>query len=233
MSINTASLRSQGDRGKALFDGLPQAHAFWLGVGLAGVVTVYALVDMGLHNRRKQKVYYAEQHVLLQEKLAVAREAVEKGEADEDQMLLINRERAADEAEQAAKQRKQRNGVLGSAKEWFLSGMKKDEEESEERVNEGGVLSVLGEEGLMKMREGSEEDRAADGGSLGSMPTGPQESHTSRGRIVEAVEQKRREGERVLERKGVEDGPLDRWAQDTVEAGKAEAAKAKEAEPAG
>ena len=191
------------------------------------MVTVYALVDMSLYNRRKKKVYYAQQHALLQEKLAVAREAASKGEADEDQMLLINRERAAEEAEQAARERKQRKGVWGSTKEWLLGGMKKDEEESEERINEGGALSVLGEEGLMKMQEGSEEGRAADGGSVGSVTTGAPGSHHGRGRILEAVEEKRREGERALEKKGVEGGMLDKLAPKAAETGKAEAEKAK------
>lgn len=179
---------------------------------------------MGLHNRRKQKVFYAEQFALLQEKLAAAREAAGRGEADEDQMLLINRERAAEEAALAAKERK---GVWGKTKAFLLGGLKKDEEESEERVNDGGVLSVLGEEGLMKMREGSDETGAADAGLQGSVTTETQINHTGRGRILQAVEEKRREGERALERKGVEGGALDKWAQGAVEAGKVEAGKAK------
>ena len=191
------------------------------------MVTVYALVDMSLYNRRKKKAYYADQYAFLQESLAAAREAAARGEADEAQILLLNRERAAKEAEQAAKQRK---GMWGSTKEWLLSGMKKDEA-SEERVNEGGVLSVLGEEGLMKMREEPGEDKADDGGVLASVTTPTQESHheshRNRGTILEAVEEKRREGEKALERKGVEGGLLDKLAQKAVEAGKADAGEAK------
>ena len=179
---------------------------------------------MGLHNRRKQKIYYAEQRTLLQEKLAVAREAASRGEADEDQMLLVNRERAAEEAEQAAKQRK---GMWGSTKEWLLGGMKKDEEDSAEVVNEGGTLSVSGEGGLVKMHEGSEEEEVISGGMIGTSRTGAQENHSGGGRILEAVEEKRRGNERELERSGVKGGMLDRMAQEAVHAGVAEAGKAK------
>ncbi|SLM38151.1 Cytochrome c oxidase assembly protein COX14 [Lasallia pustulata] len=195
---------------------------------VTGVVMVYALVDLSWYNRRKKKVFYAEQYALLHERLAAAREAAARGEADEDQMLLLNRERAAEEAVQAAKQRK---GIWGSTKEFLLSGMKKDEKESAERVNEGGVLSVLGEEGLMKMREEPGEDKAEDGGVLASVTARTQESHheshSNRGTILETVEEKRREGEKALERKGVEGGLLDKLAQKAVEAGKADAGKEK------
>lgn len=193
-------------------------------IGLAAVVTVYAFVDMSMHNRRKKKVYFAAQRAMLQEQLAMAREAAGRGEADEDQMLLINRERAAEEAALAAKERK---GVWGITKEWLLGGMKKDEEGPGERVNDGGVLSVLGEEGLMKMRDGPDETGPADAGLQASVTTEPQIKHTGRGRILEAVEEKRREGERALERKGVEGGTLDKLAQNAVDAGKVEAGKGK------
>lgn len=204
-----------------------QTNVGWDITGLAAVVTVYALIDMGLHNRRKQKVYYAEQSALLQEKLAMAREAADSGEADEDQMLLINRERAVEEAALAARKRKEEKGVWDKTKQLLLGGMKKDEEESEERVNDGGVLSVLGEEGLIKIGDGPDETGAADAGLQESVTTEIQLNYIVRGRILEAVEKKRREGERALEKKGVEGGPLDKWAQDAVEAGKAEAGKAK------
>lgn len=194
------------------------------------MVTIYAFIDMSLHNRRKQKEFYAQQWAVLYENLALAKEAAARGEANEDQILLINRARARAEAEQAAKERK---GVWGSAKEWLLGGMKKDEEESEERVNEGGVLSVLGEEGLMKMMEEPEEDRGGNADVLGSVTTEPQERHRARGRILDAVEEKRREGERALERRGIEGGMLDKLAHGAVGAGRDDAGKPKGVGPAG
>ena len=73
---------------------------------LAGGVAAFSLGDMIVYNRRKRKEFFAEQNKLLQERLVDAREAAAKGTADEDQMLLINRERAAEEAEQARKAKK-------------------------------------------------------------------------------------------------------------------------------
>ena len=159
---------------------------------------------MVIYNRRKRNSFYAEQHLLLQQRLAEAREATAKGVADEDQILLLNRERAAEEAELA---RKARKGVLGYVKGLFSTeGLKQEDS--------GLGTNLLGEEGLRKMGEEA-------GGQIGSIagfiaPVGedtrPPSGEMAKGSIVKAVEEKRREGEKELERRDIEGGPLDQYA---------------------
>ena len=75
------------------------------------------------HNRRKRKAYYAEQNMLMYQHLMIAKEAAAKGIASEEQILLLNKERAAEEAQEAKKNRKT---LWKSAKSVFsTAGLKK------------------------------------------------------------------------------------------------------------
>lgn len=78
---------------------------------VAGSVTVFSLGDMIIYNRRKKREFFAEQQAKHEHELAAARWAMERGMADENQILLLNRERAAVEAEEAKKNRK---GIFAS-----------------------------------------------------------------------------------------------------------------------
>ena len=166
---------------------------------LAGGVTVFSLGDMILYNRRKRTSFYAEQRMLLEQRLGEAREAAAKGIADEDQMLLINRERAADEAEAA---RKGRKGIFKEIKAIFSTeGLKKEEVE--------GGLEVLGGEGLRRVGVEAEGTTAVEAEQHPRL----QGLEMSQGTIPTAVEEKRREGERALEQRGIQGGPLDQMAE--------------------
>ena len=162
---------------------------------------------MIIYNRRKRNAFYAEQRIYLKHRLAEAIEAAAKGTADEDQMLLLNRERAADEADAA---RKARKGVWGSFKALFSTeGMKQEETQ--------GGLDVLGEEGLRKM--GAEAE--ASGAAETAQPIKSQGVEVAQGTILAAVEEKRREGEKELEKKSLQGGPLDQIAEQAADATKA------------
>lgn len=161
---------------------------------------------MVIYNRRKRNSFYAEQHLLLQQRLAEAREATVKGIADEDQILLLNRERAAEEAETA---RKARKGVMGYVKGLFSTeGLKQEDTDS--------GPSLLGEKGLREMGEeaGGQMDSITEG--IAPVEIGgdirPHPGEMAKGSIVKAVEEKRREGEKELERRDIEGGPLDQYA---------------------
>ena len=176
-------------------------------VVIAGGVTVFSLGDMIIYNRRKRNSFYAEAQLNLQKRLIEAREAAAKGIADEDQTLLLNRVRAAEEAEEA---RKAQKGVMGYVKSFFSSeGLKKEEGET--------GLEWLGEEGLRKMGE----EASGSGLVRNEKEIEVPKDEVTKGGIVKAVEEKRREGERELEKKGIEGGPLDRMAKEASEAGKA------------
>ncbi|KAL9119773.1 MAG: hypothetical protein Q9187_003668 [Circinaria calcarea] len=183
-------------------------------VVIAGGVTLFALGDMVIYNRRKRNAFYAEQHLLLQQRLAEAREAAARGIADEDQILLLNRQRAAEEAETA---RKARKGVLDYVKALFSTeGLKQEETDS--------GTKLLGEEGLRKMGEEAGGQTPPIAGVPAPAETvGDVRSHQgeiAEGSIVKAVEEKRREGEKELDRRNIEGGSLDQYAAQVAAAGK-------------
>ena len=156
---------------------------------------------MIIYNRRKRKLYFEEQHRLLQQRLVEARAAFAKGIADEDQMLVLNRERAAEEAEAA---RKAKKGIWKSIKRMFSTeGLKQEQTDP---------LDVLGEEGLRKM--------GGDSPVVGEVVQAANEGPGSSG-IIQAVEEKRRSREREPQSHGLEEGSLDRVGGEAAEATKA------------
>ncbi len=179
-----------------------------MSTGIAGAITVFALGDMIVYNRRKRRDYFAEQTALHRSRLAEAKEAAARGAADDDQLLLINRERAAFEAEKA---RLEKKGVFTRTKDWLFSGLKKDEESVG-----GGALHVLGEEGLRKMgaeaqgapnpaRESAHLPAMAEKtthvaeGQDGRPLLGRSYDPQSESQVLKAVDAKRRDGEQAME----------------------------------
>ena len=147
---------------------------------------------MLIHNRRKRNEWLAEQQQKTAIQLAEARRAEIAGIATEDQMLLINRERAAQEAVEAKKNRK---GIFTRAKESLLGGMSEEEQQ-------GGKIGAAARAARDKVEENIPE-RTQDLG------------------IMKAVEEKldsRRTGELVEETVHPAGGPLDREAAATSEA---------------
>ena len=157
---------------------------------------------MIIYNRRKRKVFFAEQHMLLQQQLAEAREAAANGTADVDQMLLLNRERAAEEAE---KVRKGKKGLWRAFKALFAI-----QDLSEE--DRGGKLDLLGEEQPRQLNAESSILKSVEA------PSPTKEEKPSLG-IIQAVEDKRRDGERELEERHLKGGPLDTFAEQASGAG--------------
>ena len=156
---------------------------------------------MIIYNRRKRKLYFEEQHRLLQQRLIEARAAFAKGIADEDQMLLLNRERAAEEAEAA---RKAKKGLWKSIKRMISTeGLKQEQTDP---------LDTLGEEDLRKM--------GGESPVVHEVVKGTNEEPRSSG-ILQAVEEKRRSGEHELQSHGLEEGSLDRVGGEAAEASKA------------
>ncbi len=156
-------------------------------VGIAGAVTVYALGDMMIYNRRKRREYFAEQMALHNASVHEAQLAVRRGTATENQIALLREEeehRRSKEAEQAPKP-----GIFRRSTKWLFSGWKKDED-----------LEVVGNSGPSLDFEGAnkEDGIVVESGS----------------EILKAVEEKKeeikqraKENETQPERAG---GPLDR-----------------------
>ncbi|KAL6718510.1 hypothetical protein ACLMJK_004602 [Lecanora helva] len=181
---------------------------------VAAGITVFALSDMILHNRRKRSAFFTEQRALYAERLLGAIEAEKAGlELDDDQTLIINRERARVQAEEAKKERswgktikgvlmgglKGEEGVVGEG------GRVESEAEVLERIGVGGMEVLRGAEGKGGEGEGLGGKGGQDGGSGGGG-----------GGLLQTIEGKRREGEKALEARGVTGGPLDQMAEEAV-----------------
>lgn len=165
---------------------------------------------MILHNRRKRSAFYAEQRSLYATRLLDAIDTEKAGlPLDEDQTLILNRERARVQAEELKKQR----GWGKSLKGVFVGGLKEEEgggREVGKVLSEGEVLERIGvgKERVLEAVEG--EGRAESTSEEGS------EGGVARN-MLQAVDDKRREGEQVLEANPVTGGPLDQVAEEAVE----------------
>lgn len=166
---------------------------------------------MILHNRRKRTAFYAEQHALYDTRLLEAIETEKSGlPLDEDQTLIMNRERARVQAEEAAKER-----TWGKrAKGLFLGGLKENESEATVPAvvpTEGQILEMIGvdQRRILETAEQGGRDGAGPGEEMGDRRNG--------NGVLQAIEQQRREGERLLENRGVTGGPLDQVAEEAIE----------------
>ncbi|KAH8663006.1 cytochrome oxidase c assembly-domain-containing protein [Tricladium varicosporioides] len=123
---------------------------------IAGGVTVYALGDMMIHNRRKRAEFFAEQKAVHAAAIQNAQRALESGVATEDQIAFLNREKEHDAQLAAfAKANTEKKGIFKKTKEWLFSGLKKEEEgenvgTSEERL---GYESLNEEDDSLGERE--------------------------------------------------------------------------------
>lgn len=80
---------------------------------------------MILHNRRKRKEWLAQKQIEHARELAIATQAASQGTATEDQMLLINRER---NARQAELEKQNRPGMFKRASNWLFKDLSKEEQ---------------------------------------------------------------------------------------------------------
>ena len=183
--------------GRAIAD---RAHRF-TAISLIGFTVVSAMVatagigDMMLHNRRRRSEWLAEQQAKSGRDLLEAQRAQKEGRATEDQVLLINRERAAFEAAEA---KKNRPGIFKRSTSWLFSGVSSEEQK-------GGRLGA-----------------GAGPPAIGSINAPKEELLVDRAEETrhQAVEQKReavqRSGGRVEDVLRPLGGPLDRQAEHTV-----------------
>lgn len=164
--------------GRAVADRAHRVTAISL-IGLTvvtGMVATAGITDMLLHNRRRRNEWLAEKQAQSARDLREAADAAGRGEASEEQRLLINRERAAREAEEA---RRSRPGVWKRVKGWVFGGLEMEERRGgrmgmgfrEEEAGEGeekGVLAAVEEkvEGDRRAGERVEEVLRPLGGPL-------------------------------------------------------------------
>ncbi|KAH8808543.1 cytochrome oxidase c assembly-domain-containing protein [Xylogone sp. PMI_703] len=123
---------------------------------ICGGVTVYAISDMILWNRRKRAEFFAEQRAAKEAALYSARQAVEAGTATVDQIEFV---KLQDEhqavLEKAAQEKANKKGIFTRTKELFFSGLKKEEEGDDVGTSEArlGYESLSEEDDAMGERE--------------------------------------------------------------------------------
>lgn len=153
---------------------------------ITGMVATAGITDMLIHNRRRRNEWLAEKQVQSARDLREAQEALSRGAATEDQMLLLNRERVAQQSEEA---RRSKPGMFARAKGWMFGGLEKEERKGG-KLGIGAAVEEKREELL-----GEKEDK----GMLQA--------------VEEKVERNRRTAERVAEVVRPLGGPLDRQAE--------------------
>ncbi|KAK3686860.1 hypothetical protein LTR37_019412 [Vermiconidia calcicola] len=178
--------------GRVWADRAHRATAFGL-IGLtvvSGMVAVAGISDMMLHNRRRRNEWLAGQQAKTAIDLAEAKAAQAEGRVTEDQILLINRERAAAEAQEA---KRNRPGMFKRARNYLFSGLSSEEQK-------GGKLGA-----------------GASAAAASQVPReeilGEKEDRGVLKAVEEKVEANRRSGERVEEILRPVGGPLDRQAE--------------------
>lgn len=161
-------------------------------IGIAGIVTVFALGDMIIYNRKKRTEWMEGQHAQRQQLLQGAYQAAAAGTADEDQMLLINQEKAAEAAAQA---RMARGGLLKRTKRFLFSGLSNDDAMPDDEEPRG--RETLGTSGGEVWKESASDNSGETGDQIG---------------IIRAVEDMRRDHARPQ----VRGGPLDQLAENVT-----------------
>nr|POF04053.1 hypothetical protein CFP56_21809 [Quercus suber] len=158
---------------------------------VSGAVATAGITDMLIHNRRRRNEWLAEQKAKHAYQLAEARDAQARGSASEDQILLLNRERAADEAAEA---KRSRPGMIKNTTNWLFGGLEKEE-------TRGGRLGAAAAPAA-----------TTDESVPALLPFSPSEEATpdAYNAVEEKIDEQRRQSERKL---GTIGGPLDQQAQ--------------------
>ena len=103
---------------------------------LAAGITVFALGDMMIYNRRRRNEFYRLQRQQRAHALELANEAVDAGSANEEQLQLIEEEKAR----LAGYQAKKEAGLFKRLKEGLVGGLEKEDKK-------GGTLGIGVEKG--------------------------------------------------------------------------------------
>ena len=136
---------------------------------------------MILHNRRKRNAFYAEQHTIYQTRLVAAIETEKAGlPLDEDQTLIMARERAKVDAAERKHEKSFLSGLTGM----FTGGLKKDMEEPIVVPSESAMLERMGVSSVGVLE--------ASDGKVRVNETGDVEGVEQTG-LAKAVKQKREE----------------------------------------
>ncbi|KAF2210184.1 hypothetical protein CERZMDRAFT_91192 [Cercospora zeae-maydis SCOH1-5] len=173
---------------------------------LSGAVATAGVTDMILHNRRKRKEWLAQKQIEHARELAIATQAASQGTATEDQVLLINRERNAREAEL---EKQNRPGMFKRASNWLFQDLSKEEQK-------GGRLGAASSSAAAAAAAAAAAGTIAQKTEFAADEVKEEARHVLQA-VEDKVEQHRRQGENVPEMLVPAGGPLDRQAQVAVD----------------
>lgn len=109
-------------------------------IGVAAVVTVYAMGDMIVFNRRKKREFHIEQKQIHLAQLAAAREAIALNTATPEQIEFIEMEEKLDRYEEGLKNKP---GMLKRTTEWLTSGLSKEDAAAAAKEEESGIMKAV------------------------------------------------------------------------------------------
>lgn len=148
-----------------------------------------------MYNRKKKNQWLQQKLIEEARDLAIATQAASVGQATEDQLLMINREMNARQAEM---DKKNRPGMFKRASNWLFSDLSKEEQKGG-RLGAATAAAAAGK--TIAQNTESVADQAKD-----------EAQHVLQA-VEDKVDEHRRQGERVSELLVPAGGPLDRKAQ--------------------
>ena len=170
---------------------------------LTAGVTAYTFTDMFLYNRRKKTEYLETQKILYMTALAESRRAVAEGRANANHLAMLENERLAeldDERKRKKRYFKEIYDYLFTSKDPLTDPDINEVERARRHFPlpppeaQRAATAILNEKGTGGMGAQQQQQPQQDG-------------------VVQAVEEKRREGEKEMERRGMQGGPLDRLGE--------------------
>lgn len=123
---------------------------------VAGGVTVYALGDMIVFNRKKRAQFYEEQKAIHQNAIYKAQQSLAAGTASESDLEFLQRETEHDSyLAEKAKEKAARKGIFRRGKEWLFSGLSNEEDHT-------AVENTVAASGLVKDEIHRGQEKAGD-----------------------------------------------------------------------
>ncbi|KAL8786765.1 MAG: hypothetical protein Q9213_002586 [Squamulea squamosa] len=185
---------------------------------VAAGITIFSLTDMIMYNRAQHAVWHAAQQAIYDQNLQSAIAAEKAGRTlTEEEQNVLNRERMVLKAEAEREQRKKRGWGISKA---LFGGMDMGAEDAKEEKHEGGKILGNAEMEGRDYLVGLVQQDGVEG-----VVEDVTEAIGGHGRLMTAIEEKKREGEKPIEEVNAlgeppAGGPLDRMAEGVAEKAK-------------
>lgn len=188
--------------------------------GISAVVAVYGIFSLVTHSRRQKRAFIESE----MDRLRDAQQAFLRGDANAEQLHLLEQERAGEEMAakwKADREQQKTRGLWARAKEILGSGSSdmgtESPQEAERREHRQSGSRILEEAWIQPDVKRAAVSESAVAG-VGYDEKGRPVPINKLEKVVHKVDNQRRGGEEVLERAGTQGGPLDQWASNVASA---------------